>query len=231
MSLYLWLNFLTLLIPLIATFDKRINFHKTWRALLPALLFTALIFIIWDIYFTEQGIWGFNADYLTGVYLFGLPLEEWLFFFAIPYACVFTYFCIKKLIPKKPATNRYKIFTFVLTSLLLVTGILNTDRLYTSVTFFFTGLFLLLHLYFFKMNYLKDFYLSYAAIYILPFVLVNGALTGLFTEQAIVWYNNEENLGMRIFTIPLEDYIYGFLLQLINISIFEWILSKKRVAL
>jgi hypothetical protein len=37
---------------------------------------------------------GFNADHVWGTYFLGLPIEEWLFFVCVPYACVFTYHCL-----------------------------------------------------------------------------------------------------------------------------------------
>lgn len=56
-----------------------------------------LLFIPWDVWFTHLGIWGFNTGHLVGISLLGLPLEEWLFFICIPYACVYTYHCFRAL--------------------------------------------------------------------------------------------------------------------------------------
>lgn len=228
MSFYLWLNILSISIPFIATFDKRIQFHKTWFALWPSILVTATIFILWDIYFTEWGIWGFNQDHLSGLFLFNLPIEEWLFFITIPYACVFTYYNIKILIRKCNAHKVLLKFSISLGISLIAMGFFHYDKMYTSVTFIAAGLFLLIHLYFFKDAYLREFYLSYIIIYLFPFLLVNGALTGAFTFEPVVWYNNAENLSLRIFTIPVEDFIYGFSLYLMNISIYEWILTTVK---
>ncbi|MGC9342869.1 MAG: lycopene cyclase domain-containing protein [Bacteroidales bacterium] len=57
---------------------------------------------------------------------------------------------------------------------------------------------------------------------LIPFLIVNGILTGSFIEEEIVWYNDMENLSFRIFTIPVEDMFYGMLLILMNVSIYEY---------
>jgi hypothetical protein len=42
-----------------------------------------------------------------------------------------------------------------------------------------------------------------------------------------VWYSNDDNLGIRIFTIPLEDVFYGMLLILTNITFYEFFRHGK----
>jgi lycopene cyclase domain-containing protein len=76
--------------------------------------------------------------------------------------------------------------------------------------------------------YLGKFYLSYLWI-LIPFFLVNGILTGTGLENPVVWYNNDENLGIRLLSIPLEDVVYGMLLILMNITIFEWLQAKDKL--
>ena len=80
--------------PLALSFDKRVAFYKKWKQLFTAMLFPAFLYIIWDIYFTANGVWSFNENYVCGIKLFNLPIEEVLFFFVVPYCCVFIYECI-----------------------------------------------------------------------------------------------------------------------------------------
>jgi lycopene cyclase domain-containing protein len=61
---------------------------------------------------------------------------------------------------------------------------------------------------------------------LIPFFIVNGILTGSFIEVPIVSYDNLENLGIRLFTIPIEDIGYAFSMLFGNLMIFETL--KKR---
>lgn len=225
MYTYLLINLFSISIPFIASFDKRLNFYKSWKHFFPGMLITLVVFISWDIYFTHIGIWGFNPEYLSRINLVNLPIEEWMFFISIPYACVFTYEALNYLIRKDYLKKYAKIISWVLVVLFLTVGFLNLDKSYTSVTFISTAVFILLHLMVFKSTYLGRFYFTYAII-LIPFFIVNGILTGSFIEGEVVWYNNAENLGIRLFTIPIEDSIYGLLLILMNITFLEWFKRK-----
>ncbi|WP_353136882.1 lycopene cyclase domain-containing protein, partial [Pseudopedobacter sp.] len=93
---YLIINFLTVIVCFIFSFDKRIRFNRYFGSFLKAAILVAIPFILWDSWFTKLGIWWFNDDYLIGIRFLGLPIEEWLFFICIPFSCVFTYFCLTK---------------------------------------------------------------------------------------------------------------------------------------
>jgi hypothetical protein len=57
--------------------------------------------------------------------------------------------------------------------------------------------------------------------------VVNGVLTGTGLEQAVVWYSEQEILGVRILTIPIEDVFYGMLMIGLTISCYETVLSWR----
>lgn len=204
---YLLINALTLVFPLALSFDKKVAFYRKWKALIPAIGIMMLVFIPWDIYFTANGIWGFNPEHLCGISLFGLPIEEWLFFITVPYACMFIYACLKAYI-KRPVPSKFAKYAWILIATVLAGGgSMFFGQAYTSTALLFaTGVILLALVT--NISDMHWFLLSFIVVCI-PFLLINGWLTGSFTEQEIVWYNNEENLGIRVFTIPIEDFAYN----------------------
>src|SRR5688572_9930139 len=131
---YLLVNLATIFIPFLFSFHPKLKFYRTWQSFFPAVIVTGLAFIIWDIYFTHLGVWGFNNSYLTGIQLINLPVEEVLFFFCIPYACVFTYHCLDILIKKSPVRAEPAITLFLII-MLTTAGILFSNKLYTVFTF------------------------------------------------------------------------------------------------
>lgn len=205
--------------PLALSFDKKVEFYKHWKYVFPAMIIPALLYIIWDVYFTRLGVWSFNEVYITGIKLKELPLEEILFFFVVPYCCVFIYACIRSYFPNLINQKAADWFMKILAALLLIGGIFYIDKYYTGWTFILTGAFILL-LYLFR-NFFKGFdaasFLVSYAICLIPFLIVNGFLTAI----PVVLYNDTENLGIRIYTIPFEDAFYGMLLIFMNIVFYE----------
>jgi len=220
--LYLIIDVGAISIPLIASFDRRLRFDKLWRYLFPAIFLTMAVFIPWDMVKTHFGVWGFNPRYLSGFYIGNLPVEEWLFFIAIPYACMFTYHALNYMIKRDYFSQIAHFISIILAIFFLVVGFYYIKRIYTSVTFISTGSFLLFNRYLLKAEYLGRFFIMYIVI-LIPFFVLNGLLTGAFISEEVVYYNNVQNLGIRIGTIPVEDLVYGMLLLLMNVTWFEWL--------
>lgn len=224
--LYLTLDIGSFIFPFLFSFYPKANFSKKWKYLWVAILIPAALFIIWDELFTQLGVWGFNPTYLTGINIGSLPLEEVLFFICIPYACIFTYEAINYLIKKDHLQSHQKKISIALILILLIGGLTHLDKWYTGVTFIALAILVITLQFGLNARFLSRFYFAYLFI-LIPFFIVNGILTGTGLESPVVWYNNAENLGIRMGTIPIEDTFYGMLLLLLNISIFEW-LQKHR---
>jgi lycopene cyclase domain-containing protein len=228
--LYLGVNLFAISYPLAQSFERRIRFASNWYALFPAILITALFFLVWDYWFTQIGVWEFNPRYLLGIYFFDLPIEEWMFFIAVPFACVFIYEVLIYFFPKDIFLPFGKPFVFVMVPCLLGLAFWHMDKWYTSVNFLVGAIALLAHFLIFNDRYLGRFLFAYL-VHLLPLMICNGILTGGLTEEPVVMYNNAENLGIRIWTVPIEDTIYSMTLFLMNISIFEQIRAKKQLTL
>jgi len=184
-----------------------------------------LIFIPWDVIFTMNGIWGFNDTYFLGCKFLSLPIEEWLFFMCIPFACVFTHYALLLYFPNlKVNKTTTKKISIVLILLLFILAVVNYDKWYTVINF---GLAIPLTLIVYKYNslLLQQFFLTFLVM-LIPFFIVNGILTGSFIEDQVVWYNNAENLGIRMGTIPVEDSIYAYSMILCNLFLTELFVTK-----
>jgi len=192
------------------------KYIKRGKAVFSAISITAIFFIIWDIVFTKIGVWSFNPRYHSGIEFFELPIEEWLFFVCIPYSSIFIHFAFHYFYPKVSLSDKIvrKIY-FLLMIVLLPTIAFHYDKWYTVVNYSFLVL-VLTYTVFKGPNVLNTFFITFLII-LVPFALVNGILTGSFIDEPVVSYNNAENLGIRLGTIPIEDIGYAFTMILMSL--------------
>ncbi|MEO8886246.1 MAG: lycopene cyclase domain-containing protein [Mucilaginibacter sp.] len=219
---YLLINFLTILFPVILSFDKRVRFYKSWKFIWPGMAITGLVFLFWDVLFTINGVWSFDARHIIGIKFFQLPLEEILFFLTVPFACLFIYACINYYVKWQPSAQWTRIITNLLIIFSVLALIFYYDRLYTLVTFSLLWVLLVFLQYAFKVKWLNRFYLTYL-VALIPFYIVNGYLTAI----PVVLYNDLQNMGVRVGTIPLEDHFYCMAMLLMNVGFFEYFKGKE----
>lgn len=225
MSLYLILNIGSLLIPFIYSFERRMRYIKRWKAVFSSIVITALFFIIWDIFFTKMGVWSFNPRYHSGIAFFDLPIEEWLFFICIPYSSIFIHFAFHYFCPTVSLSDKtVRIIYGLLMVILIPTLVLNYDKWYTAVNY--SILILILTYTVFKVSQILNTFFITFLIILIPFFLVNGILTGSFIDEPVVSYNNNENLGIRLGTIPIEDIGYAFTMILMSLILIKKIENK-----
>jgi len=221
---YLFINLSSIGIPFLFSFHRKIRFNKEFNAFFTANFISALSFIIWDVIFTAEGIWGFNEKFIMGIKVYNLPLEEILFFICIPFACVFTYRYLNSIFSKSWNENVEKRFTVFFIPIFFIAGVWFWKRTYTATTFISFSLLLFLIRFIFQQAWIGNLYRAWLVL-LLPFFIVNGILTGTGLSSPVVWYNGQETLGIRILTIPAEDIIYGFELILLTVFFYEWFLS------
>ena len=207
--------------PLALSFDKKVAFYKHWKQVFGAMLLPAFFYVVWDIIFTQLGVWSFNGLYITGVHYFNLPIEEMLFFFVVPYCCLFIYACVITYFPKLQSNKTTDIIFKSLSLIFFVVACFNLRKDYSFYTFLFCSIFILFLL--FQRFNQAAFLVSYLII-LIPFLIVNGFLTSI----PVVIYNDAENLGIRIFTIPFEDIFYGMLLVMMNCLGYEHLIKKQK---
>ena len=217
--------------PLALSFEKNLRLYRRWKYLLPAILITMLIFVVWDIIFTHMGYWFFNPIYNSGIDINKLPLEEYLFFIVIPYACAFSFYAVQFHFPKFKLNKQWtKVLTFLMVVVSVIMSLLFRNLTYTFVVFLVLPTLLLLSYYFARE--VVQYYLAIYPILLIPFFIINGILTGTGIEQAVFDYNPQAILGIRVFSIPIEDMFYNFSLllsPLVLTHIFEMRSKKPKI--
>lgn len=219
MSEYLLINILIILVPLILSFEKNLKFYTKLPFYFFSVLIVSTAYIIWDSAATIRGDWGFNPEYLNGLYFFSLPIEEILFFITVPYSCIFIYetigFYIKE---KKLSFNKYAFILALI--ILLINAYAFKDQIYTmTVSFYAASFFLISILLFDKLILSRNFWITILITFV-PFFIVNYILTSV----PIVTYHSESIWNVRITTIPAEDFIYSF--SMISLWILFYELGK-----
>jgi len=216
MPLYSAILLFSVIVPFALSFDKKVGFFRLWKSFFPSALLVGSVYIITDVLFVRWGVWGFNPNYHSGIVIAGLPLEEWLFFILIPYSSLFIHYVFISYFPNLLLSrNLVRNLTLVIIFLLLVVVILNIDKTYTLFNFSLLIAALVWAL-IDRSGLLNRYYITFIII-LVPFFIVNSLLTGSLIEGEVVWYNNNETLGIRLGTVPLEDVGYAFSLMLLNL--------------
>lgn len=222
---YLYAIMFSFFFPFLLSFDQKVHYVGYWKYLLAVFLWVSTIYVIWDIIFTDWKIWEFNADYISGIRIWGLPLEEVSFFIVVPFACIFIYECVYAYDLRK----YLGLFSTWAMRLFFAFGIglvLSANSGYYSISASLVLVFALVWLEWrHDSSEREEIYIMLLLSYV-PFLFVNGVLTGCCTREPIVIYNDMQNLPWRVGSIPFDDALYqgGMMLWMI----FVYLGAKKR---
>lgn len=202
---YLLINVFIIVVPLVLTFDKRTNYYRQVPAVAFSIGVVSTCYLVWDIVVTARGEWSFNSDYLTGVLLLNIPLEEVLFFITVPYSCLFIY----EVVLYATKNSSFELPTSAVIVAIILTmaaSVAVRDQGYTSKALASCSFFLIVAYLLDRSLLNRRQYWLWLAICYVPFLLVNFVLTAL----PVVEYNPTAIFGLRVLTIPLEDFFYNY---------------------
>lgn len=221
MSIYLLINILTFSIPFVMSFEKKIKFYKNFPSLIFSILVVGTIFILWDYIATVRNDWSFNSKFIIGIKLFSLPIEEIMFFITVPFASIFLYETAKVYLPNN-ALRFPKWINVLAIIFFAVLSIIFRNQYYTFTVMIFTALVFLVNLINKNKLFTSKIYWIWILFTYIPFFIVNYLLTSL----PIVEYSPKAIWGIRITSIPFEDFFYSF--SMLSFNLFFYLLFKEK---
>jgi lycopene cyclase domain-containing protein len=227
MSTYLIINLSIFIVPFLMSFESKIKFYRNLPAFGLSILIVGGVYIVWDAYATIRGDWAFNNNHIAGLNIFYLPIEEILFFITVPYSALFLYETGKYYLNDKHLAVDKRIFILIIVFLIMTSAIFNSQY-YTFTVLLFSAIFFFLAFYsqFSILN--SQLYWIWIALMYIPFFIVNYVLTSL----PVVLYSQNAIWGIRITTIPIEDFFYSFSLLSLNLLMYlyakeKWLVKRK----
>ena len=191
------------------------------KEILIAILLPAIPFLLWDAIVTGAH-WNFNPEYVSGIKLINLPVEEILFFITVPFACLFTWEMIIRRADRK-FINAGWLRILLYTALPGGIYFFAIGKQYTGLTLTFLFIANIVdQILKTRLLYDKRFY-----FYIVLIIFFTLIFNGYLTWRPVVTYGVNYQLDFRIITIPVEDFFYGISLLFMNTSIYKMLISKN----
>jgi lycopene cyclase domain-containing protein len=215
MYLYLYINLAIIIGPLIISFERRrINYCSRIKSVAFSTFCVGTAFVAWDALATSRGHWSFNPVYLVGPKLLGLPFEEILFFITVPFSCLFTYEALAYFVKDARLAKLGKLPLAVGLALALL-SVLFVNKEYTFLAMLSVAISVLVAHKLVKDMFSSRLYWLYIALAFTFFFVFNYFLTSL----PIVEYSSLATSGLRVTTIPVEDFMFNFSMLTLYLAI------------
>ncbi|MDX9883218.1 MAG: lycopene cyclase domain-containing protein [Prolixibacteraceae bacterium] len=225
MKNYIFLAFLALICiaSSFCIFCEKYGLKKKLRYGIPSVLISGIMFLLWDIRFTQMGVWNYHTNFTMGIFYKGLPLEQWLFYLVFPLAGWVVYEMVKT---RFGTLDLGTVFTAV--GLLMVAGLAVAAYLYRNQAYTFSvSLFTAVYLGYtiFRkqfQSHITHFFLTYIVL-LVPYFLLNGMLSW----NLVIEYHQEQVINIRVWMMPVENSVFLFLLMLIGCTVYEYFSERR----
>jgi lycopene cyclase domain-containing protein len=221
LSTYLLINIIIISIPILLTFAPKVYYYRKIGPLLFSILIVSSLFIIWDALATARGDWAFNDAYIGKQSIFVLPLEEVLFFITVPYSCIFLYETFRTYLKDTKIFYNRAIYG-MLAVVCFAAAAIFIDKAYTATVLIMTGALLTNGFLCCRSMFSSGLYWLYILVCTILFAIFNHILTSL----PVVTYSSQAIIGIRVGTIPIEDFFYNY--SLLSFYLIMYLFAEEK---
>lgn len=218
---YLLLALAMLVVPVMLLFVKKTGLIRMIKPAIPAALITGFVFSTIAAILVLVGAWNFDPAYLTGVFLWKVPVEEFLFTMAASLAGIGVYATLNAFFPN----NALDKFSLSFSNLLMGVGvamlIFTYTKWYSAASFGILFLLIFYIEYLNKLRFMYKFYRSFLVSLVLFYIAY-----GIISTLPIISYTDVINL--KLGAIPFESHFYFMGMLLMSIYLFELFKSKDK---
>ncbi len=207
--------------PVALSFDTKVFFIGNWWPILISVLIVSALYIIWDSLVVKRGDWEFTTEWTGTWRLARLPAGEWAFFLAVPYAILFMLEVFGIYFGRDGVWDAPRSLPFILSGVFFILAYVFRTKGYTVLAMLSSAVFFLFQGLFFPDFWERRDLLLVIAASFGVFTLVDG----IYTRLPTIHYNPKAIWGIRVGTIPLEDFFYN--LGMIGLYVLVYSLVKS----
>jgi lycopene cyclase domain-containing protein len=218
---YLLLALGILVIPMVLLFVKKTSFNQTIKFAIPAVLITGLAFSIFATVLVMVGVWNFHPAYLTGISLWKIPVEEFLFSMAISLAGIGVYVSLNAFFPNNALDKFSLSFSNLLMGICVAMLIFTYTKWYSAISFGVLFVLIFYIEYLNKLRFTYKFYRAFLAVLVLFYIAY-----GVISTLPVISYT--EVINLKLGAIPFESHFYFMGMLLMSVYLFELFKSKAK---
>lgn len=220
---YLLADLLLLIVPVILFSNKKVNFAQNSKFIILAVLINVFAFSVPTEFLTQLKVIVFQPQYLSGITLWELPIEELLLSMVLPLTGISIYSYLNVRYPDNTPEKYSLALSNVMLGVCIAMLYFGHQKLYTVFTFAILLVFLLYIEFVNKIRFMYRFYRAYV-VSILPFLLMYGFLCA----RSVLQFNMAETLDFNLLHIPFESFFYYMAMLLLSVFLFEVFKNRAR---
>lgn len=224
MELFLLINVVVILIPVVVSMWKDTFYEIHWTALILSILCSGIFFTLRNYYFINIGVKTYNPEHIIGTTIYGVPIEDMLFFITVPYAFIFIYRWVTKYFQFLEIQQFTYIFSLTLTITSILLSIIYYNYIYTFLTVSVLAVLNGIVYFGYTPKWYSKFLIAFFIV-TLHYILIDGIIT-LTVENKIVNHAEGSVIGLYFFSIPIED-ILGFFLLFLMVTTYYEVFQRK----